>query len=145
MWAAGAAASCKTQFIRRLLARLVAEGHRTLLFSQSRVMLDVIGRDLAARGVAFLRIDGTIASAAERQACFRVPSCSMHYAWLCRHILSLGRVGSHVPLHCNEGHDDVICAGDQPCAACRHACSNSKRATSPCSYLPARSAVWGSR
>ncbi|KAK9821770.1 hypothetical protein WJX81_007078 [Elliptochloris bilobata] len=64
----GAAASCKTHFIQRLLARLVAEGHRTLLFSQSRIMLDVIGSSLAARGVPFLRIDGTIASAAERQA-----------------------------------------------------------------------------
>lgn len=78
MWAPGAAASCKTQFIRRLLARLVADGHRTLLFSQSRVMLDVIGADLAARGVAFLRIDGTVASAAERQACPRVPGCIVH-------------------------------------------------------------------
>ncbi len=66
--APGAAASCKAQLIRRLIARLIAEGHRTLLFSQSRVMLDVIGSVLAARGVAFLRIDGTIASAAERQA-----------------------------------------------------------------------------
>lgn len=73
--APGAAASCKTQFIRRLLARLVGEGHRTLLFSQSRVMLDVIGADLAARGVAFLRIDGTIASAAERQARPHAPAC----------------------------------------------------------------------
>ena len=69
----GTAASCKTQFIRQLLAHLVAEGHRTLLFSQSRVMLDVISGELAARGVAFLRIDGTIASAAERQARLHAP------------------------------------------------------------------------
>jgi len=45
----------------------VAAGHRTLLFSQSRVMLDVIAAALAARGVPFLRIDGAVASAADRQ------------------------------------------------------------------------------
>ncbi len=46
----------------------MAAGHRTLLFSQSRVMLDVIAAALAGRGVPFLRIDGAVASAAERQA-----------------------------------------------------------------------------
>ncbi len=45
----------------------MAAGHRTLLFSQSRVMLDVIAAALAARGVPFLRIDGAVASAADRQ------------------------------------------------------------------------------
>ncbi len=32
----GAEASCKTAFVLRLLPRLVAEGHRTLIFSQSK-------------------------------------------------------------------------------------------------------------
>lgn len=35
---AGFAASCKTVFVMALLKNLVAEGHRTLVFSQSRVM-----------------------------------------------------------------------------------------------------------
>lgn len=96
----GPAASCKTQFAPKLVARLVAEGHRVLVFSQSRVMLDIVGAALLkrmeeeggrsgeTRGVEkgggdkggggeeaertttepFLRIDGTIASAAARQA-----------------------------------------------------------------------------
>lgn len=42
----GADASCKTLFTLQLLDQLVAEGHRTLIFSQSRVMLDI----LQARG-----------------------------------------------------------------------------------------------
>lgn len=36
--AAGFAASCKTVFVMALLKNLVKEGHRTLIFSQSRVM-----------------------------------------------------------------------------------------------------------
>jgi hypothetical protein len=35
---AGFAASCKTVFVMALLKKLVAGGHRTLVFSQSRVM-----------------------------------------------------------------------------------------------------------
>lgn len=35
---AGFEASCKTVFVMGLLKQLVAEGHRTLVFSQSRVM-----------------------------------------------------------------------------------------------------------
>ena len=56
----------------------MAAGHRTLLFSQSRVMLDVIAAALAARGVPFLRIDGAVASAADRQVrCpARTPPCA---------------------------------------------------------------------
>eukprot|EP00955_Chlamydomonas_euryale_P003005 31732-Chlamydomonas_euryale.AAC.1 len=38
----GAAASCKTVFVLKLLEQLHATGHRTLVFSQSRVMLDII-------------------------------------------------------------------------------------------------------
>lgn len=34
----GFEASCKTVFVMGLLKQLVAEGHRTLVFSQSRVM-----------------------------------------------------------------------------------------------------------
>lgn len=40
--ARGPEASCKSIFVRVLLDRLVASGHRTLVFSQSRVMLDIL-------------------------------------------------------------------------------------------------------
>lgn len=52
----------------RLVAALVAGGHRVLLFSQSRLMLDILGRGLAAERLRFLRIDGSVTSADERQA-----------------------------------------------------------------------------
>ena len=38
----GADASCKSAFVLGLLDRLAADGHRTLIFSQSRVMLDIL-------------------------------------------------------------------------------------------------------
>ena len=63
---AAAEASCKTAFVLSLLAELIAEGHRTLIFSQSRVMLDILQAAIAQRGWAFLRIDGTVVSSAQR-------------------------------------------------------------------------------
>jgi len=68
----------------------VAAGHRTLLFSQSRVMLDVIAAALAARGVPFLRIDGApclcargagaqaAAASGQRHACLRPSTGGLH-------------------------------------------------------------------
>lgn len=38
----GADASCKTAFVLALLRCLSAEGHRTLVFSQSKVMLNIL-------------------------------------------------------------------------------------------------------
>eukprot|EP00873_Tetraselmis_striata_P042879 jgi/Tetstr1/463143/TSEL_008077.t1 len=61
-------ASCKTVFVMSLVRRLCDDGHRTLIFSQSRVMLDIIQAELRECGVRFLRIDGTVSSAKERQA-----------------------------------------------------------------------------
>jgi SNF2 family DNA or RNA helicase len=58
----------KTEFVLQLVGALVAGGHRVLLFSQSRLMLDILGRGLAAARLPFLRIDGSITSAEERQA-----------------------------------------------------------------------------
>lgn len=40
--ARGTDSSCKSQFVAALLDELVAGGHRTLVFSQSRVMLDIL-------------------------------------------------------------------------------------------------------
>ena len=45
----GVDASCKSLFVLALLDRLVAEGHRTLIFSQSRVMLDILEVWMVAR------------------------------------------------------------------------------------------------
>lgn len=50
-----------------LLSELVAKGHRTLIFSQSRVMLDILQAAISQQSYPFRRIDGSISSATERQ------------------------------------------------------------------------------
>lgn len=65
--AAGVDTSCKTAFVMSLLAELVAKGHRTLIFSQSRVMLDILQAAISQQSYQFRRIDGSISSATERQ------------------------------------------------------------------------------
>ena len=64
---AGVDTSCKTAFIMGLLPELVAKGHRTLIFSQSRVMLDILQGAISQKGYTFCRIDGSVASATDRQ------------------------------------------------------------------------------
>lgn len=49
-----------------LLERLTAEGHRTLVFSQSLGMLDVLRRALRRKGVPCLHMDGATTAAADR-------------------------------------------------------------------------------
>ncbi len=70
---AGASASCKTRFVLALVDELVGSGHRVLVFSQSRLMLDILAGSLKH---AYLRIDGSVSSAAERQVrlCFHYRS-----------------------------------------------------------------------
>lgn len=63
----GLEASCKTVFVLSLLRSLVAEGHRTLVFSQSRVMLNILEAAVRAEGWPLCRIDGGV-GAAERAA-----------------------------------------------------------------------------
>uniref|UniRef100_A0A383VXK8 Uncharacterized protein n=1 Tax=Tetradesmus obliquus TaxID=3088 RepID=A0A383VXK8_TETOB len=63
----GPEASCKALFVADLLKGLVAGGHRTLVFSQSRVMLDILQAAVVARGWSFCRIDGSMASTDARQ------------------------------------------------------------------------------
>lgn len=60
-------ASCKTAFTLSLLQRLSDEGHRTLVFSQSRKLLDIVEAELTSQNFSFCRIDGSV-SAEERQA-----------------------------------------------------------------------------
>lgn len=59
--------SGKMVFLVSLLDNLKAEGHRCLVFSQSRKMLDIVQRVITHRGHKVIRIDGTITSTAERQ------------------------------------------------------------------------------
>ncbi|KAF5880165.1 DNA excision repair protein ERCC-6-like, partial [Clarias magur] len=59
--------SGKLCFLVRLLESLRDEGKRTLVFSQSRKMLDIIERVLTNRKFCLLRVDGTITQLAERE------------------------------------------------------------------------------
>ncbi|KAG8554121.1 hypothetical protein GDO81_003672 [Engystomops pustulosus] len=52
--------SGKLMLLIELLQKLREEGHRTLVFSQSRKMLDMVDRILINRGFKIMRIDGTV-------------------------------------------------------------------------------------
>lgn len=69
---AGIHVSCKSIFVAALVKELHSKGHRTLIFSQSRVMLDIMGSELRRMELAFLRIDGTL-SGAQREAISLTP------------------------------------------------------------------------
>ncbi|XP_066468777.1 DNA excision repair protein ERCC-6-like [Tiliqua scincoides] len=59
--------SGKLRFLVALLQRLQEEGHRTLVFSQSVKMLDIIERILIHRHFKIMRIDGTVTHLVERE------------------------------------------------------------------------------
>uniref|UniRef100_A0A8C8RK69 DNA excision repair protein ERCC-6-like n=1 Tax=Pelusios castaneus TaxID=367368 RepID=A0A8C8RK69_9SAUR len=59
--------SGKLLFLMGLLEKLQEEGHRTLVFSQSRKMLDIIERILTHRHFKTMRIDGTVTHLMERE------------------------------------------------------------------------------
>ncbi|NWS44928.1 ERC6L protein, partial [Probosciger aterrimus] len=59
--------SGKMLFLVGLLERLREEGHRTLVFSQSRKMLDIIEHVLSRRQFRIMRIDGTVTHLLERE------------------------------------------------------------------------------
>ncbi|GBM73450.1 DNA excision repair protein ERCC-6-like [Araneus ventricosus] len=61
------AESGKMKFLIKLLENLKSEGHRTLVFSLSRRILDMINRILINRRWKVLRIDGTISKIEERE------------------------------------------------------------------------------
>ena len=67
------AASCKTAFVLSLVGSVSAEGHRVLVFSQSRAMLDGIQAAAEAAGWRYCRIDGSVPAAerARRVAAFQ--------------------------------------------------------------------------
>ncbi|KAL4648878.1 DNA excision repair protein ERCC-6-like [Arapaima gigas] len=59
--------SGKLTFLVALLEHLEEEGCRTLVFSQSRKMLDIIERVLVNRSFKLVRIDGTVINLQERE------------------------------------------------------------------------------
>lgn len=58
--------SGKMTFVLQLLSILRGEGHRTLLFSQSRKILDIIERVLTNRHFRITRLDGTVSRLQDR-------------------------------------------------------------------------------
>lgn len=66
----GIESSCKTLFVVALLRKLVPAGHRVLLFSQSTRMLDILQAAVEGEGLTWLRVDGSVTSAAEREVGF---------------------------------------------------------------------------
>ncbi|XP_026547891.1 DNA excision repair protein ERCC-6-like [Notechis scutatus] len=59
--------SGKLTFLIALLEKLREEGHKTLVFSLSRKMLDIIEGILTQRHIKFMRIDGTVTCLLERE------------------------------------------------------------------------------
>jgi SNF2 family DNA or RNA helicase len=53
-------ASGKMMLLDKLLAKLFADGHRVLIFSQFRIMLDIIEDYLQYRKYSYERVDGAI-------------------------------------------------------------------------------------
>jgi len=71
-----AKASGKLVLLDKLLPRLRVEGHRVLIFSQFKIMLDILEDYLDARKMKFERIDGSITGHKRQQAIdrFQAPS-----------------------------------------------------------------------
>uniref|UniRef100_A0A8C7USF8 DNA excision repair protein ERCC-6-like n=1 Tax=Oncorhynchus mykiss TaxID=8022 RepID=A0A8C7USF8_ONCMY len=59
--------SGKMMFLIALLESLKEEGHRTLVFSQSRKMLDILERVLVNKRFKIVRLDGTVTHLTERE------------------------------------------------------------------------------
>ncbi|XP_010565403.1 PREDICTED: DNA excision repair protein ERCC-6-like [Haliaeetus leucocephalus] len=72
--------SGKMLFLIGLLERLREEGHRTLVFSQSRKMLDIIERVLSRRHFKIMRIDGTVTHLTEREKRINAFQCNKDYS-----------------------------------------------------------------
>lgn len=59
--------SGKMTLLDKLLPKLQADGHRVLIFSQFRIMLDIIEDYMVAKGIRFERVDGEV-TGRKRQA-----------------------------------------------------------------------------
>lgn len=75
-------ASGKLVLLDKLLPRLRQEGHRVLLFSQFKIMLDILEDFLRERDMTFERIDGSITGNRRQQAIdrFQAPAVEGHIA-----------------------------------------------------------------
>lgn len=60
--------SGKMVLLDKLLARLKADGHRVLIFSQMVRMLDILSDYMSLRGYIHQRLDGTISSEVRKKA-----------------------------------------------------------------------------
>jgi chromodomain-helicase-DNA-binding protein 7 len=60
--------SGKLVLLDKLLPRLKEEGHRILIFSQFKIMLDILEDYFHARSMKFERIDGSITGSKRQQA-----------------------------------------------------------------------------
>ncbi|XP_014811445.1 PREDICTED: DNA excision repair protein ERCC-6-like [Calidris pugnax] len=72
--------SGKMTFLIGLLERLREEGHQTLVFSQSRKMLDIIEHVLSRRQFKIMRIDGTVTHLTEREKRVNAFQSNKHYS-----------------------------------------------------------------
>uniref|UniRef100_A0A8C3J0V0 DNA excision repair protein ERCC-6-like n=1 Tax=Calidris pygmaea TaxID=425635 RepID=A0A8C3J0V0_9CHAR len=72
--------SGKMMFLIGLLERLREEGHQTLVFSQSRKMLDIIEHVLSRRQFKIMRIDGTVTHLTEREKRVNAFQSNKHYS-----------------------------------------------------------------
>lgn len=63
-----AKSSGKLVLLDKLLPRLHEQGHRVLIFSQFKIMLDILEDYFVARGTKFERIDGSITGNKRQQA-----------------------------------------------------------------------------
>jgi len=75
--------SGKLVLLDKLLARLKADGHRVLIFSQMVRMLNILSDYLTMRGYIFQRLDGNVSSDLRKKAIehFNAPS-SPDFAFL---------------------------------------------------------------
>lgn len=69
--------SGKLVLLDKLLPRLKSEGHRVLLFSQFKIMLDLLEDYLESRSMKYERIDGSITGHKRQQAIDRFQSASI--------------------------------------------------------------------
>jgi DNA excision repair protein ERCC-6 len=62
-------ASVKTKLLLRLMQNLKSEGHRLLIFSMSKKMLDLLEKILGDKNHKYIRIDGDTEIASREQLC----------------------------------------------------------------------------
>lgn len=89
------AASGKMLLLSKLLPKLRGEGRRVLIFSQFKMMLDLLEDYLTEQGLPCERIDGSTAGR-DRQAAIDRFSSRERMGWVCR----VGDGGMGVPQGC---------------------------------------------